>query len=117
EGGIRLRAGRSSQRKRDDRERRSTRGECHDPIRVGIEASNVLTPRVVASHDIETGELNSLVSAANSLESDMRAFSLGISAIVVFSMTHVLSAQVPPASGRGNAQTTLPRWIPDPESQ
>ena len=46
----------------------------------------------------------------------MRVFSL-VSAIVMFSAGRELRAQVSPTTGRGTAQTTLPRWIPDPESQ
>src|SRR5437660_492898 len=46
----------------------------------------------------------------------MRPFVLAISAIATFSLGHNALGQVPPAGGRG-AQTALPRWIPDPESQ
>ena len=40
-----------------------------------------------------------------------------ISAIAMLVLARSLLAQVPPAGGRVPAQTTLPRWIPEPESQ
>ena len=47
----------------------------------------------------------------------MRTFALIISAVATVSLAHDVAAQVQPPSGRGSAQTALPRWIPDPESQ
>lgn len=46
-----------------------------------------------------------------------RASGRVIVAIAMLVLARTVLAQVPPAGGRGAAQTALPRWIPDPESQ
>src|SRR5580704_7331130 len=46
-----------------------------------------------------------------------RAFAPIACAITMGILARGLPGQVPPAGGRAGAQTTLPRWIPDPESQ
>src|ERR1043166_4010444 len=45
-----------------------------------------------------------------------RAFGPIACAIAMGILARALPGQVNPAGGRGGAQTTLPRWIPDPES-
>src|SRR5438874_441131 len=50
-------------------------------------------------------------------QSTIRISGLVISAVATLSLARNLPAQVPPPAGRGAAQSVLPRWIPDPESQ
>src|SRR6186713_304201 len=56
-------------------------------------------------------QASGISTCGNSFESDMRALGLVVSVLAAFGLVGGVGAQVTVP------QTTLPRWIPDPESQ